>query len=86
MSIHQQLPQGVRDYFKGKSVLITGGAGFIGSSLAQALVPMGARVTVLDALLPQYGGNKFNFVGIEEEIEFILYLTGTFMRFLITLN
>ncbi len=58
-------------YFSGKSVLITGGAGFIGSSLACALVGMGAKVTVLDAMLPQYGGNKFNFDGIEEEVEFL---------------
>jgi len=60
-----------KSYFDGKSVLITGGAGFIGSSLAQALVPMGAKVTILDALLPQYGGNKFNFKGIEDDVQFI---------------
>lgn len=38
---------------KMKHVLITGGAGFIGSHLADALLARGFEVTVLDALLPQ---------------------------------
>ncbi|UFS69729.1 NAD-dependent epimerase/dehydratase family protein [Geomonas sp. RF6] len=46
--------------YKGKKVLITGGLGFIGSSLALRLVGLGARVTVIDSLIPQYGGNLFN--------------------------
>ena len=52
---------------KGKKVLITGGAGFIGSSLAQALVELGAEVTVLDAMLPLYGGNEFNLEDIRDQ-------------------
>ncbi len=52
-------------------VLITGGAGFIGSNIAHALVKTGARVTVLDAMLPLYGGNLFNLAGIREEVEFV---------------
>jgi len=60
-----------KSIFTGKEVLITGGAGFIGSSLAHELVGLGARVTVLDAMLPLYGGNLFNLKGIEKQITFI---------------
>jgi dTDP-L-rhamnose 4-epimerase len=38
-------------------VLITGGAGFIGTRLAQRFVRAGHRVTVLDSLLPQVHGD-----------------------------
>ena len=58
-------------FFKEKKVLITGGAGFIGSSLAHALVDLGAKVTVLDAMLPLYGGNLFNLEGILDKIKFV---------------
>src|SRR5262245_5170531 len=37
-------------------VLITGGAGFIGSNLALALHPAGHEVSVLDCLSPQIHG------------------------------
>lgn len=56
---------------KNKKILITGGAGFIGSSLANALVKVGAKITILDAMLPLYGGNKFNLRGIKDDINFI---------------
>ncbi len=45
------------DFFRDQQILITGGAGFIGSHLAQALVELGARVVVLDDLS---GGNREN--------------------------
>lgn len=38
------------DTFSGKRVLITGGAGFIGSHLAEALLEQGAQVTLVDDL------------------------------------
>lgn len=52
-----------------KSVLITGGLGFIGSNLAIRLVRDGARVTVCDAMLEGYGGNLANVREIEGEVE-----------------
>jgi dTDP-L-rhamnose 4-epimerase len=42
-------------------VLITGGAGFIGSHLANALIEAGARVRVLDALTDQVHGSQRQF-------------------------
>ena len=46
--------------FEGKRVLITGGAGFIGSNLAHRLLAMGAEITIVDSLIPEYGGNPNN--------------------------
>ena len=54
--------------FANKSVLITGGLGFIGSNLARRLVELGAQVTLVDSLIPEYGGNLFNIVGIEDKV------------------
>ncbi len=49
-------------------VLITGGLGFIGSNLARTLVTQGAQVTLVDSLIPQYGGNPFNIEGIRDKV------------------
>lgn len=46
--------------FAGKRALITGGLGFIGSHLAHRLLDEGAEVTLVDSLIPEYGGNLFN--------------------------
>jgi len=54
--------------FKGKRILITGGLGFIGSNLAKRLVALEAQVTVVDSLIPEYGGNLFNISGIKNKI------------------
>lgn len=54
--------------YSGTNIVITGGLGFIGSNLANALVSQGARVTIIDNLLPQYGGNLFNISNIRDEI------------------
>jgi nucleoside-diphosphate-sugar epimerase len=43
----------------------------IGSAIAHLAVKHGARVTILDALLPLYGGNLFNLKGIQDKIRFI---------------
>lgn len=55
--------------YKDKRILITGGLGFIGSSLARSLVLMGGRITVVDSLIPQYGGNIFNIHDIQENLK-----------------
>jgi UDP-glucose 4-epimerase len=54
--------------FGGARVLITGGLGFIGSTLARRLVELGARSTLVDSLIPTYGGNLRNITGIEEQV------------------
>lgn len=48
------------DFYADKAVLVTGGLGFIGSNLAARLCEYGARVTLVDSLIPEYGGNLFN--------------------------
>jgi UDP-glucose 4-epimerase len=56
------------DFYRGRRVLITGGAGFIGSNLARRLVDLGADVLVVDSLIPDYGGNLFNLHGLEGRV------------------
>lgn len=53
---------------QGKRVLITGGLGFIGSNLARRLVALGAQVTLVDSLIPEYGGNLFSIAGLEDRV------------------
>ena len=61
-------PTSLRRTFSGRRVLITGGLGFIGSNLARALVALGARVTIVDSLIPEYGGNRRNLAGIAAKV------------------
>jgi len=53
--------------FQNKKVLVTGGAGFVGSNLVEHLVEEGAQVTVLDDL---FTGRKEN-IGCLNEIQFV---------------
>src|SRR5260370_22596199 len=57
-----------RAEFSGKRILITGGVGFIGSNLARRMVELDAVVTLVESLVPEYGGNVFNIAGIEEKV------------------
>jgi UDP-glucose 4-epimerase len=54
--------------FSGARVIITGGLGFIGSNLARRLAGLGAQVTAIDSLIPEYGGNLFNVADVEGRI------------------
>jgi UDP-glucose 4-epimerase len=54
--------------YRGAKVLITGGLGFIGSNLARRLVGLGAEVTLVDSLIPEYGGNPFNVDDIKDHV------------------
>jgi UDP-glucose 4-epimerase len=58
-----------RDYYRSRRVLVTGGLGFIGSNLVRALADLDARVTAVDSLLPDYGGNLFNLAGYEDRVK-----------------
>lgn len=46
--------------YRGSNVLVTGGLGFIGSTLSLRLAELGAHVTVIDCELPESGANPFN--------------------------
>ncbi|MBI3838531.1 MAG: GDP-mannose 4,6-dehydratase [Planctomycetia bacterium] len=56
------------DAFHGRNVLVTGGLGFLGSNLAIKLVRYGANVTLLDSLIPQFGGSFFNISPIRNQV------------------
>jgi UDP-glucose 4-epimerase len=58
----------MRNEFEGAKVLITGGLGFIGSNLARRLAGLGADLTLVDSLIPEYGGNLFNIEGFRDRM------------------
>jgi UDP-glucose 4-epimerase len=73
-----------RDFYRGRKVLVTGGLGFIGSNLCRALADLDARVTAVDSLLPDYGGNLFNLQGYEDRVRInIADVRGNGMEFLV---
>ena len=59
------------NFYAGKRVLITGGLGFIGSTLAIRLLELGAQVTLVDGLIPDLGANYFNIESINDRVEVV---------------
>jgi UDP-glucose 4-epimerase len=59
----------MKNEFEGARVLITGGLGFIGSNLARRLVELSADVTIVDSLIPDYGGNLYNVESIRDRVQ-----------------
>ena len=59
----------LKSFYNGKNALITGGIGFIGSNLARVLVELGATVTLVDSMIPEYGGNIFNIAEIKDRVK-----------------
>ena len=54
---------------KGKNILITGGMGLIGSNLAIRLSDLGANVSLIDNMHPNYGGNWHNVAGFKKRFD-----------------
>src|SRR5438034_7707276 len=57
------------EVFSGAGAVITGGMGFIGSALARRLIKLGARVLLIDSMIPEYGGNPANIIDIRDRVE-----------------
>jgi len=55
--------------WKDRKIIITGGLGFIGSTLAGRLARDGSKITLVDSLVPEYGGNLFNVLHLEGHVQ-----------------
>lgn len=56
--------EAARESWRGRRVVVTGGAGFLGSNLVHALVAQGAQATSIDAMLAGGGANQVNLAGL----------------------
>ena len=62
------MEKSLKEGFINKNIIISGGLGFIGSNLSIRLVGLGANVTVIDNLIPEYGGNLWNVEPVKNKI------------------
>jgi nucleoside-diphosphate-sugar epimerase len=65
MSDHSPLLAGTK--WRGRKVLVTGGAGFLGANLCRSLAAQGAQVVALDGFLAGSGANPANLEGVPVE-------------------
>jgi UDP-glucose 4-epimerase len=56
----------------GRRVLVTGGLGFIGSTLALRLDEIGAEAVIIDAMVARHGGNLANIEGLSQRARVIV--------------
>ena len=56
-------------YYRDRKVMVTGGLGFIGSNIARRLLDLGADVLVVDAMVPNFGGNRVNLADCDGRLE-----------------
>ncbi len=63
-------------FYFGKKILITGGLGFLGSTLAIRLVELGAEVTLLDGMIPDLGANFFNIEPVKDRVKVVIANLG----------
>lgn len=61
----------MEEFYNNKKILVTGGLGFIGSNLAIKLVGLGADVEIVDALIPEYGGNLYNIEPVKDKVKMV---------------
>lgn len=60
-----------RQRFAGTTCVVTGGLGFIGSNLVHLLAAAGASVRVVDALVPEHGGDLRNLDGVAGPVDLL---------------
>jgi UDP-glucose 4-epimerase len=72
-------PAPVRPSLTGARCVVTGGLGFIGSNVVHRLVDEGASVVVVDALVPEHGGDVRNLADLPAgaQVEVMIADIGT---------
>jgi len=69
-----------QDFYRGKRILVPGGAGFIGSRLTKRLLSLGAIVTVVDPLEKFCGGHVFNLHSHLKNIQLVRKKIETYIQ------